>query len=734
MYPVAPRSGIIETLHGVAVPDPFRRLENADDPATMAWVDAENALTRRLLDGPQRDALVERLSQLHRYPRASVAAVRGSRAFFLENDGTRNQPVLYVADLKTATTTGAVSSLAQDLCAAGKRALVDPNLLEADGTTAITAFEPDDTGARVVYALSRGGSDLQALAVRDVASNTDLADDIRWVKFASIAWAGDGFFYTRFPQPGTVPPEHEQYFCQVRYHRLGDEQAADELVYDRPEAPEVVFEIDVTRDGGHLIIASRNGSSDNAEVHVVRLKADTTEIGTTEIGTPDTDIRVVSGFSRTNGSGTNVRPLVTGFTAGWHFIDGEAGRLYFLTDADAPLGRIVRLDLAEPLPEIVVIVAESQDKVEGASIVSGYLLVSSLHNASSLLRRVELDGGSARDIGLPGISTVAGIGGRWRDRLCLVTLTSFTTPPQILVCDLEACHVSDVDRSALPIDPSAYVTEQVWYPSRDGTAISMFLTRKRDQAPTRSGQARGAVLLSGYGGFNISLTPSFDASDFLWLDAGGVLAVANLRGGGEYGEAWHRAGMLEKKQNVFDDFIAAGEWLRSSGRAQLLVVEGASNSGLLVAAVMVQRPGLFDAVICRVPVADMLRYHRFTVGRFWIPEYGSAEDAAQFAFLLPYSPNHNVVDGVAYPPVLVMTADTDDRVAPGMAKKFAARLQEAVSNDGGPILLRVEARAGHGAGKPIAKQIQEQADSYAFLYAFLFHHAQPTSGPEQQRR
>jgi prolyl oligopeptidase len=697
MYPPAPRSDIIDTLHGVAVPDPFRPLENADDPATIAWVDAENALTRRVLDGPHRDALVERLRQLHRYPRASVAAVRGPRVFFLENDGTRNQPVLYVA--------GGWGP------GAGRETLVDPNLIDADGTTAITAFEPDEDGARVVYALSRGGSDLQELAIRDVASNSDLPDRVRWVKFASIAWAGNGFFYTRFPEPGTVGPEDEQYFCQVWHHRLADAQSADTLVYDRPDAPEVVFDIDVTSDGRHLVITSRRGSSDNAEVHIVRLPLDASRGGD---ATTD----------------RTVRALVTGFTAGWHFIDGAAGRLYFLTDADAPLGRIVRLDLDEPVPEIRVIIAESQDKIESASIVSGHLVVSSLHNASSRLLRVELDGRAPRDIALPGISTIVGIGGRWHDPLCLVTLTSFTTPPQILACDLDACRVGKVDRSHLPIDPASYITEQVWYPSKDGTPISMFLVSRHDRD---DGRSAGSVLLSGYGGFNISMTPSFDASDFLWLDAGGVIAVANLRGGGEYGETWHRAGMLEKKQNVFDDFIAAGEWLRSSGRARRLAVEGGSNGGLLVAAATVQRPDLLDAVVCRVPVADMLRYHRFTVGRFWIPEYGSADDASQFPFLLRYSPYHNVGGGVAYPPVLVMTADTDDRVAPGMAKKFAARLQEAASPNGGPILLRVETRAGHGAGKPVTKQIQEQADLYAFLNAFLFQDTTPTSVSEQQR-
>jgi prolyl oligopeptidase len=684
-YPPAPRLDLIEVLHGVAVRDPFRPLEHADDPATIAWVEAENAVTRRFLDGPDRDALVERLGALHRYRRASVPAVRGSRVFFTENDGTRNQAVLYVAEAGSPGLT-AVND---------KRVLLDPNTLDASGTTAVTAFEPDDDGARVVYGLSRGGSDVQELIVRDVASKIDLPDRIHWVKFASVAWAGEGFFYTRFPEPGTVAQEHAQYFCQVWYHRLGDAQAADRLVFSRPDAPDVVFDIDMTSDGGHLVITSRRGASDNAEVHVLPVAL---------------EARASGDFNR-----GDIRELVSGFASGWHFIDGAGSRLYLLTDAGAPLGRIVRVDLDDLTPagpDLHVIVAESDDKIAEAAIVGGRLLVSSLHHASSRLRRFDLDGSRARDIALPEIGSITGIGGGWHDARCYVTFTSFTTPPQILECDLDDCRVSAVDRTDLPIDPSAYVTEQVWYPSKDGTQVSMFLVSRRD----RDRGSVGSMLLSGYGGFNLSLTPAFDPSDFLWLDAGGVIAVANLRGGGEYGERWHQAGMLERKQNVFDDFIAAAEWLRAGGRADRIAIEGASNGGLLVAAATVQRPDLFDAVVCRVPVADMLRYHLFTVGRFWIPEYGCADDPLQFPFLRRYSPYHNVADGVAYPATLVMTADTDDRVAPGMAKKFAARLQEAAGEGGGPILLRVETRAGHGAGKPINKQIDEQADIYAFLF------------------
>ena len=667
------RSDRIDILHGVAVADPFRRLESADDPETIAWVADQNARTRAALDGPLRDRLAARLRALHRVPRMSAPAVRGDRIFYTENDGNRAQSILYCAP------------------GSGLRALglVDPNLLDAGGTTAITVFEPDDTGARVVYGLSRHGSDAQELLIHDVAAGAALEDRLQWVKFASIAWWRDGFFYTRYP-------EDQQYFCQVWYHRIGHPQSDDVLVCDRPDAPEVTFDVKMTSDERLLVIASYQGASDHAEIHVL-----------------------------SPGEGRPPEALVKGFEAGWHFIDGRDGLLYFRTDAEAPWGRILRMDISDG-GTTTAIVPESRDTIVDAAIANGRLLVSSLHDASSRLTSYALDGSDRREIALPGLGTITGLGARWSDARSFAAFTSFTSPPEIMACGGEA--LTPIRERALPFDPAHYLTEQVWYPSKDGTPISMFLTTKKG----RPEGVIGGCLLTGYGGFNISLTPSFDPSDFLWLDEGGTIAVANLRGGGEYGDAWHRAGMRERKQTVFDDFIAAAEWLESTGRAARgrVAIEGGSNGGLLVGACLVQRPDLFGAALCRVPVADMLRYHLFTVGRFWIPEYGCADREADFPFLLRYSPYHQVIDGTAYPPTLIMTADTDDRVAPGMAKKFAARLQEAVSGTtGGPVLLRVETRAGHGAGKPIDKQVDEQAD----LYAFLFHYLTRTSASEQMR-
>jgi prolyl oligopeptidase len=690
-------------LHGVPVADPFRPLEHAGDSTTRAWVDAENTLTRRVLDGAARDRLVERLRQLHRHPRSSIPAVRGERVFFTHNDGTVNQPLLYVA---AAGDWGLGAGVPPAL-----RVLVDPNQLGPDGTTAITEFEPDAGGTRVAYAVSVHGSDQQELRIVNVAAGRTLEDRIRWVKFASIAWRLDGFFYTRFPEPGSVPPDQEPYYCQVWHHRLGTDQADDRLIYRRTDRPDVVFDVDLAADGRSLIITSRLGASDKAEVHVL------------------------DAASMDAGGELAVTPLVTGFSDGWHFAGGDSGRLFFRTDAGAPRGRVVAFDVLSPGTPPRVLVAETHDPLIDAVCGNNRLLLHSLHDASGRLSSVALDGGDRRDLRLPALGTILGIGSRLGDPLMCVTFMSFTTPPEIYRCD-DASGVSGAPLvpGSVAFDATAYVTQHVWYPSKDGTSVSMFLVQRRADAPEHASPR--PVLLTGYGGFNISLTPTFDPSDFLWLEHGGTLAVAHLRGGGEYGEAWHQAGMLDRKQTVFDDFIAAAEWLLSTGRASGIAIEGGSNGGLLVGAAIVQRPDLFRAAICRVPVADMLRYHLFTVGRFWIPEYGSADDPQQFTYLRRYSPYHNVVDGVEYPPTLVMTADTDDRVDPGMAKKFAARLQEAVhGTSGGPILLRVEARAGHGLGKPIGKLVDEQADFYAFLMrAFVTPRARAStqSAPERQ--
>jgi prolyl oligopeptidase len=678
-YPPARDDATVEVLHGVEVADPYRWLENADAEETRAWVDAQNALTRSLLDGPERHALAARLTTLFNYPRSSIPVKRGGRHFFLHNSGLQNQAVLEVQHGGEAGRDPGHSG--------GRTTLIDPNAMAPDGTLAITAFAPTDDGSLLAYALSRHGSDRQEIFVREVATGRDGPDHLRWAKFTSIAWLkdGSGFFYTRFPEPGTVPPGDEHYFSRVCFHRLGDPQSADALVCERPDDREIVLIARVSDDGQWLVITATKGASDKSEVYVGRVFR----------APPCTR-------------------LIAGFEAAWHFVDAVDDRLYFRTDDGAPSGRVVAFDLSGPAAaaQPVEILAETADKLNAVLIVNRQLVVSYLHHASDQVRRFTLDGGPLGDIALPALGSVTAMSGRVDDPDLFLGFTSFVHPPASSRHDLESGTIEPFSSGAPTIDPARYETTQVWYSSKDGTSVSMFLVHRKGLER----DARRPVLLYGYGGFNISMTPGFDPANFMWLDRGGIFAVANLRGGGEYGEAWHEAGMRERKQNVFDDFIAAAEWLIGRGYTvpARLAIEGGSNGGLLVAAALVQRPDLFGAVVCRVPVVDMLRYHLFTVGRFWIPEYGSADSPEDFAYLMQYSPYHNVTDGIGYPPTLIMTADTDDRVAPGMAKKFAARLQ-AASAGPGPVLLRVETRAGHGAGKPIAKLIDEDADIFRFL-------------------
>jgi prolyl oligopeptidase len=672
-YPVATKVAVIDDYHGVKVGDPYRWLEDARDPATIAWVDAENALTRRYLDGPVRDTIARRLWKLYDYPRVSVPFARRGRYFFLQNSGLQNQPVLCVQDRPDGSV----------------RTLLDPNALDPDGTTAITVLSPSEDGTLVTYGLSVGGSDVQEIRVREVESGVDRPDRLQWAKFSTIAWTrdGGGFYYTRFPEPGSVPPGEEQYWNSVRFHRLGEDQSHDRLIVARPDDREIVFQTAMTADRRLLVVTAFRGASDRSEVVLVDTEA------------PDAPTALFAGFG-----------------AAYQYVGEADGRLLFRTDEGAPLGRLIAVDRGDPGAAPVEVIPEGPDTLVSAVVANHRLVASFLRNASSVLEVFTGAGEPLGPLALPSLGTVTELSGRPDDPFLFFSFSSFTHQPTVYRWDFGPGPPQVFPRGTPLVDAAAYETTQVWYASKDGTRVSMFLVHRRDLA--RDG--RRPVLLSGYGGFNISLSPAFDPAIFVWLDRGGVFALANLRGGGEYGEAWHRAGMRERKPAVFDDFAAAAEWLIASGYASpsTLAVEGGSNGGLLVGALLVQRPDLVGAVVCRVPVADMLRYHLFTVGRFWIPEYGSSDDPALFPVLYDYSPLHNVRDGVRYPATLVTTADTDDRVAPGMAKKFAARLQAATAGSA-PILIRVETRAGHGAGKPVSKMIDEDADIFAFLYNAL---------------
>jgi prolyl oligopeptidase len=504
-----------------------------------------------------------------------------------------------------------------------------------------------------------------------------------------MAWLkdGSGFFYTRFPEPGTVAPGDEHYFNKVYYHRLGDDQSLDRLIFEKPTERETVFGVEISDDDVWVVITAFQGSSDRSEVYVIDRRA----------------------------AGSTPVPLVTGFSAAYAFIESVGERLLFRTDSGAPRGRIVSIDPFDRSGSPAEVVAESSDKLSSATVIHGTIVAVYLHNASDALRLFTLSGAPAGHVELPSIGSLTGVTGRPGDREMFLGFTSFEHPPINYRFDFTSAQLAPFGDRSAHRNSDEYETTQVWYRSKDGTPVSMFLVWRKGLPK----DGNRPVVLTGYGGFNINLTPGFDPSNFVLLDKGGMLAVPNLRGGGEYGEAWHEAGMFERKQNVFDDFIAAAEWLITSGYSnpKRIAIEGGSNGGLLTAAVMVQRPDLFGAVVCRVPVADMLSYHRFTVGRFWISEYGSADDASQFPFLYKYSPLHNVVDGTDYPPILITTADTDDRVSPGMAKKFAARLQAA--GHPAPVLIRVETKAGHGAGKPLSKTIEEDADIFSFVFSML---------------
>jgi len=675
-YPAAARGDVADDFHGTRVADPYRWLEKADDPATVAWVEAQNKLTRSVLDRPERPAIQARLTELYNYPKVGIPTKKRNRYFFSRNTGLQNQSVYYVQEGWNGT----------------PRVLIDPNTMSPDGTVALSNASPSDDGRLLGYAISKSGSDRQEIAVRDVATGQDLPDRLVWVKFSGISWTpdGKGFFYTRYPEPGTVPAGDEHYFPKLHYHRLGEPQEKDVMLFEKPAEKEVGVGGGVSHDGRWLVILPGKGASNKTEVWVLDLK------------TP----------------GAKPLPVFTGYDHAYSVADVIDGRLYARTDRDAPLGRVIAVDVRRLGKDnrdapFVEIVPQGTDTIQSAGTYNRKLVVRRLRNASTALEVRSLGGKLEKAIALPGIGTVGAISGDVDEKEMFLAFSSFTEPPTNFRYDFAKGELVAFQKTDVKVDPSLYETEQVWYPSKDGTKVSMFLVRKKGLAK----DGNRPVYLYAYGGFNISQTPGFSATRYVFLERDGILAIPNLRGGGEYGEAWHQAGMREKKQNVFDDFIAAAEWLVSSGytKPERLAIAGGSNGGLLVSAVMMQRPELYGAVVCQVPVADMLRYHRFTVGRYWIAEYGNAEVAGDFPFLHEYSPLHNVRDGAAYPATIITTADTDDRVDPGHSKKLAARLQEAQAGDE-PILLRVETKAGHGAGKPTTKILDEQADVWTFVF------------------
>ncbi|HJT56198.1 MAG TPA: prolyl oligopeptidase family serine peptidase, partial [Ktedonobacteraceae bacterium] len=670
----ARRDTVIENYHGTMVADPYRWLEDANSAETLAWVEAQNRVTADYLSTiSARQNIQQRLTELWNYPKYSVPVKRGERYFFTKNAGLQNQAVLYM----------------QPTLESQPVVILDPNAFSEDGTAALTNQVFSEDGMLLAYGVSSGGSDWQEIKIRQVDSGTDYPEVIRWCRFSSIAWRHDnsGFYYNRLPEPGTVPEEDSSNYSSVYWHTPGTPQSSDMLIYERPDFKELSFSPFITDDGTYLMLHVWHGTDPQNRVY----------------------------YREVNSDGPFIR-LLDEADASYDFIGNSGTLFYFQTNLDAPRGRIIAIDIERPERENwQELLPQQDDVIAFALMVNEQFVVTYLHDAHHQMKIFNLDGGYVRDIPLPTLGSIFGISGRPHDTEMFLDFSSYLYAPSIFRYDFTSGTLSLWHGAELNFDPAGYETRQVFYPSKDGTRIPMFLTHKKGLAL----DGNNPVLLYGYGGFNVSLTPTFAIGTLVWLENGGVYAVANLRGGGEYGEDWHQAGVLARKQNVFDDFIAAGEWLIANNYTsnRRLAINGGSNGGLLVATCEVQRPDFYGAVVCQVPVIDMLRYHKFTVGRYWVSDYGNAEASAEdFTFLYAYSPLHNVREGVVYPPTLILAADTDDRVVPAHAKKFAATLQAANSGDN-PILLHIEMKAGHGLGKPTAKVIEERSD----ILAFLFH-------------
>ena len=672
-YPETPASDISDVLHGETIADPYRWLEDGDAPETRDWTERQNALTQAYLSSlPARERIRRRLETLLGIGVLGVPTPVRGRYFYFRREGTENQPVLYWRQ----------GVEGED------RVAVDPNALDAAGTTALDWYYPSQDGRLLAYGLSQNGSEYSELQLLEVESGRHLPDRISRMRAASLAWLPNatGFFYTRYPPPGEVPPGEEHYHRAIYLHRIGDDPDADAPVF-RPKEKEFWPGVSLSPDGRWLLI-------------LVARTFDQTDV-----------------YLRDFQAGGPLVTLAENLPASF---EGEIahGRLFLRTNLEAPTYRLYQVDPEHPertaWRELVPPRADAV--LESVSIAGNRLALGYLERASSRFRLVDLDGRPVQEVELPALGSLFGVGAEWDGRELFFGFSSYTVPPTVYRMELDTGASSLWRRVEADIDPERFEVRQVSYASRDGTPISMFLVHRVGLKPT----GNNPTYLTGYGGFNISMTPAFSRSMLLWLERGGLLAVPNLRGGGEYGESWHQAGILAAKQNSFDDFIGAAEWLIAQGytRPERLAVAGGSNGGLLVGAVLTQRPELFRAVLVQVPLLDMLRYHRFLIARLWIPEYGSAEDPAQFRWLRAYSPYHHVRNGVAYPAVLLSTAESDTRVDPMHARKMAARLQAATSADR-PILLRLEARAGHGAGKPLSKVLDELTDSWTFVFSEL---------------
>ncbi len=674
-YPKPPTSEQTDDYHGTKVADPYRPLENADSPETRAWIEAENKVTEGYLSQvPERAKIKERLTALWNYEKFGVPTREGDRYFFSKNSGLQNQSVLYVAPKLPAT---------------DARELLDPNTLAKDGTMALTGTDVTEDGKLMAYGLADAGSDWQKWKVRDVETGKDLPDQIEWVKFSSASWKpdGSGFFYSRYDEPKGEELKAANFNHKLYFHKMGTPQSEDVLVYERPDHKDWLFQGRVTDDGAYLIIHVARGTESKNRVFYKDLR--------------DPEAKVVE--------------LLPKEDAKYDFVGNDGGVFWFNTNLDAPRGRIIAIDTAKP-DAIKELVPQTENKLESVSLVADKFVANYLKDAHALVSLYDLNGKPSGEIALPGLGAADGFTGKRKDSETFYRYVSFIAPPTIYRYDFKTGKSEALFKPKVDFNSDDYVTEQIFYKSKDGTKVPMFITHKKGVKP----DGNNPTLLYGYGGFDISVVPEFRPAVAAWLQAGGVYASATLRGGGEYGEAWHLAGTKLTKQNVFDDFIAAGEWLIANKWTSTpkLAINGRSNGGLLVGAALTQRPDLWGAALPYVGVLDMLRFQKFTIGWAWASDYGSSDNPEEFEAIYKYSPLHNVKPGTKYPPTLIVTADHDDRVFPGHSFKFAAALQAAQAGDA-PILIRIETRAGHGAGKPTSKVIEDYVDQFTFLVKAL---------------
>lgn len=672
-YPAAAKGDVVDNYHGVNVADPYRWLENADSPETGKWIADENKLTRSYLDAiPARQLLRKRIEALWDYEKFGVPFQRGGKYFYSKNDGLQNQSVLYVMDGLHAT----------------PRVLLNPNTLSKDGTVALDSYSVSEDGRFMAYSLAASGSDWVEWRVRDVKTAEDTPDHLRWSKFSGAAWAhdGSGFYYNRYAEPDPSKQlEAANYNQQVYFHELGTAQPDDRLVYERPDHKEWMFGTEVTDDGKYLVLEVAKDTGARNGVFVK------------DLAKPD------SGFTE----------LLKDFDAQYNLVGNEGTLFWFKTNLDSPRGRLIAIDIDHPERDRWrTLIPEVRETLEGVSLVHDSFVATYLQDAHSVVRHFDLDGKYLGAISLPGLGAAGGFGGRREDAETFYSYAGFTTPPTVFRYDFTSAKSEVFQAPKVEFDPDKFTSEQVFYTSKDGTRVPMFIAYKNGLK--RDGAA--PTVLYGYGGFNASMTPFFSVTNLAWMEMGGIFAMPGIRGGGEYGEEWHLAGTLARKQNVFDDFIAAAEYLirEKYTSTPKLAISGGSNGGLLVGACLVQRPDLFGAAMPAVGVMDMLRYQKFTIGWAWASDYGTSDDPEQFKALYAYSPLQNIKPGVKYPATIITTGDHDDRVVPAHSFKFAATLQAAQAGDA-PILIRIDTKAGHGGGKPTAKVLDEIADKYAFL-------------------